>query len=222
MRTLKNTTFIKNFDMRKSLLLILLMCLAGFTGWGQRFNGGILAGGDASQVDGDNNDGFHKFGYLGGALVSLRVSPHSSFQMELEYIQKGSHLVDTVTLQNDLMRFHYLEVPLLYQYTFAKRLSFEAGPAMDVLLGSLEETQGIAATGTVPMRPVTLSGIFGFSGFITKHLKGNLRFNYSLLSIRVPAIPYPPSYRKILFERGQYNNVISFSLFWYFKPNEDL
>jgi len=203
-------------------ILFLILPLTGFS---QKFNGGILLGGDISQVDGDNYGGYTKFGFLGGGLVSLRVSRHSSFQMEIEYIQKGSRInADTLTNLGTtyLMRFHYLEVPLLYQYTFAKRLSIEAGPAMDVLLGSLEESDGIESPGTIPLRPVTLAGIFGFSGFITKHLKANIRFNYSLLSIRKTAETYPSSYRYILFQKGQFNNVLSFSLFWYFKSNEDL
>ena len=97
----------------------------------QRFNGGILAGGDVSQVDGDMYDGYHKWGYLGGAYVSLQISPHSSFQMELEYIQKGSRRVDTTTSGGTqyLLRLHYIEVPFLYQFTFKKRFCFEAGPA---------------------------------------------------------------------------------------------
>lgn len=203
------------------ILSFTVLCFAGIT---QRFNGGVFLGGDVSQVDGDNNEGFHKFGYLAGAFVSLRVSPHSSFQLELGYIQKGSRIADTLSNAGNtyLMRFHYLEVPLLYQYTFAKRFSCETGPAMDVLLGSLEESNGIETQSSVPLRPVTLAGIIGVSGFISKHLQANLRFNYSLLSIRdisgMKIIPY--TYRHILFETGQYNNVLSFSLRWYFKEKD--
>ncbi len=209
----------------KRLLLILSLTVLFLAGFTQRFNGGLFMGGDVSQVDGDNNDGFHKFGYLAGAVVSLRVSPHSSLQMEMGYIQKGSR-INADSLSNTgntyLMRFHYFEVPLLYQYTFAKRFSIEAGPAMDVVLGSLEESNGIEVQSTVPLRPVTLAGIFGVSGFITPHLKADFRFNYSLLSIRdISGLQtIPPAYRHIFFERGQFNNVLSFSLMWYFKEND--
>jgi hypothetical protein len=207
----------------KKILIIILFAFPAFLP-AQRFNGGIIAGGLVSQVDGDNNAGFHKLGFLGGGLVSLRVSPHSSFQLELEYIQKGSRGTDTINFTDFLMRFNYLEVPLLYQYTFAKRFSIEAGPAMDVLLGSYEERDGIEvpAIYAEPLRNVTLAGIFGVSGFITNHLKANFRFNYSLLSIRQPSETYPADYRYILWQKGQFNNVLSLSLLWYFKPNADL
>src|ERR1039457_4614836 len=196
----------------KRVLLFLSFTVLAFAGFTQRFNGGIFLGGDVSQVDGDNYGGYTKFGYLAGALVSLRVSPHSSFQMELGYIQKGSRInADSLNNGNTyLMRFHYLEIPLLYQYTFAKRFSAEAGPAMDVLLGSLEESNGMETQSTVPLRPVTLAGIVGISGFLTKHLKADFRLNYSLLSIRDISgqQTIPRSYRHIFIEWGQYNNVL--------------
>jgi hypothetical protein len=46
----------------------------------------------------------------------------------------------------------------------------------------------------------------------------NARFNYSLISIR--SVNTASYYRRMVFEIGQYNNVLSFSLLWDFKPNE--
>ncbi|MCX6285609.1 MAG: porin family protein [Bacteroidetes bacterium] len=206
---------------RRVLFLFFLLPLIGLS---QKFNGGILAGGNVSQVDGDTYEGYHKVGYQAGAYVNLRVSPHSSFQLEMEYFQKGSRRASNpdsgVMDHSYLLRIHYLEIPVLYQYTFAKRFQVEAGPAVDVLLGSLEETDGLPVTNKVALRPITLSGILGFSCYITPHLKAGFRVNYSLLSIRVPANPEPPGYRHILFETGQYNNVLSLTLLWDFKKFE--
>jgi hypothetical protein len=208
--------------MKKKIICICLLALLALSVFSQRFNGGILAGGVVSQLDGDGYGGYHKFGYLAGGLVSLRLSQHSSFQLEMEYIQKGSRITDTINYSDYLFRFHYLEVPFLYQYTFAKRLSIETGPAMDVLIGSLEESNGLESPSTIDLRPVTLCGIIGFSAFINQHLKANFRVNYSLLSIRQTADTYPSTYRYILWQKGQFNNVLSLSLLWYFNPNEDL
>ncbi|MDD4555652.1 MAG: porin family protein [Bacteroidales bacterium] len=197
------------------IILFLLFPLVSFS---QKFNGGILAGGLVSQVDGDTYEGYHKFGYLAGGFVNLQVSPHSSFQLEMEYIQKGSRVhADSITNTGTtrITRLHYLEIPLLYQYTFLKRVQAEVGPAADILLGSYEEVNGIEVPYiTVPYRTVTLSGIIGVSCYITDHLKAGLRFNYSLLSIRTDVVA---GARKILFETGQYNNVLSLSLSWDFR-----
>jgi hypothetical protein len=89
-----------------------------------------------------------------------------------------------------------------------------------VLLGSYEEMDGIPDPPTEPLRQVTLAGLLGVSAYITSHLKAGFRFNYSLISIRNTSAPYPASYRKILFEYGQYNNVLSLSLSWDFKARE--
>jgi hypothetical protein len=189
----------------------------------QEFNGGIIAGGIISQVDGDTWKGYDKFGYLAGGYVSLKISPHSSFQMEMAYIQKGSrHNADSSNFydQTYLLRLHYLEIPVLYQYTFGRRFSLEAGPAVDVLMGYEEEQDGISDPPTEPIRNITLSGILGASVYLTHNLKANFRINYSLMSLRDADAPYPEAYRKMFFQYGQFNNVLSLSLMWDFKARD--
>ena len=199
---------------------LLMLLIASSSIEAQRFNAGLMLGGVTSQVDGDTYDGYHKWGYLGGGYVLLRISPHSSFQMELEYIQKGSKRNDTSVSGGDtyLLRLHYIEIPVLYQYTFKNRFYFEAGPAADISIGSLELRNEAVPPETVPLRPVTFTGIFGFGAYLTNHLRINVRSNYSLNSIR--SKNNYGGYRRILFETGQYNNVLSLSLLWDFKAKE--
>ena len=210
--------------MRKVFLLSLMIGLVvvATQTHSQKFNGGILAGGLVSQVDGDDWAGYHKLGFMGGGFVSLDLSRHFTLQMEMEYIQKGSRKSADLENPNDfsyLLRLHYLEIPLLVQYTFYKRFQVEAGPAMDVLLGYQEENNGQEVPNQYPFRSVTLAGIIGASGYITSNLKATFRWNYSLLSLRQPQ-PYGQRgnpWRKFLFEVGQFNNVLSLSLSWQFK-----
>ena len=203
---------------RSTLLIFFFLVIFSSSNIAQRFNAGLMLGGVVSQVDGDTYSGYTKFGYLGGAYVGLQVSPHSSFQMELEYIQKGSRNDTNATgITSYLLRIHYIEVPILYQYTFKRRFYFEAGPAMDIYIGSLEMKDGLQVDG-VPFRAVCFSGIFGFGAYVTKHLRLNLRANYSLNSLRSQNdYGY---YRRMLFERGQYNNVLSLSVLWDFKAKD--
>ena len=208
---------------RKSPILFLftLMYLLQVNLFAQQFDGGILAGGVVSQVDGDNWAGFSKVGFLAGGFVNLELSPHSSFQLEMEYIQKGSRKpanFDSGDYNSYLLRLHYLEIPLLYQFTFLKRFSVEVGPAADILLGYSEQGDGQEVPNRYPFRRVTLAGIVGASGYITRHLKATFRFNYSLLSLRQPSPENRGTpWRKILFEVGQYNNVMSLSVAYQFK-----
>jgi hypothetical protein len=218
MLLLIKSSSMKSLPLKTSVTVILLF-IVSFSLHAQKFNAGVMAGGVASQVDGDTYDGYHKFGYYGGAFVMLHLSPHSSFQMEIEYIQKGSRRADTTVSGGTqyLLRLHYIEVPILYQYTFKKRFYFEIGPAVDITIGSLEERNGLVVDG-VPLRPVTFTGIFGFGAYLTKNLRLNLRSNYSLNSIR--SQNNYGGYRRILFEMGQYNNVLSIGLIWDFKAND--
>lgn len=208
-----------NIIFRGTISFIFFLVIVSSSLKAQRFTGGVMIGGDVSQVDGDTYSGYTKFGYLGGAYVGLQVSPHSSFQLELEYIQKGSRNDTNATgITSYLLRLHYIEIPILYQYTFKKRFYFEAGPVADVLIGSLELRDGIEETNAVPLRPLTFAGIFGFGAYITKHLRLNLRANYSLNSLRSKNdIGY---YRRMFLEKGQYNNVLSLSVLWDFKAKD--
>ena len=192
----------------------------------QKFDGGILAGGLISQVDGDHWAGYTKVGLLAGGFVHLELSPHSSFQLEMEYIQKGSRkasYTEQGSAHSYLLRLHYLEIPLLYQFTFLKRFSVEAGPAADILLGYNEEVDDSEVPNKYPFRRVTLSGIVGVSGFINRHLKATFRFNYSLLSLRQPqpAGSRGAPWKKFLFEWGQFNNVLSLSISYQFKGRKN-
>lgn len=186
----------------------------------QGFNGGILAGGNISQVDGDTWKGYHKVGLIAGGYVYYQFSPNISLQLEMEFIQKGSrHNIDQENPddQSYLLKLNYVEMPLLIVYNVGRKFSFETGPAMDVLVNYTEEQDGIANPTTEPLRDVTLSGILGASYRFTERLKVNFRLNYSLISLRDANAPYPASYRKIFFEYGQYNNVLSLAIFWDFK-----
>ncbi len=216
---------------KKTIIFIILTCLFFLQGrlFSQKFDGGILAGGLVSQVDGDDWAGYSKLGYLVGGFVQLEISPNFSFQMEMEYIQKGSRKpsnIDSGDYKTYLLRLHYLEIPVLFQYTFFKRLSVEAGPAFDILLGSLEEGDGLEIPPDYqqPLRPVALAGIIGASVYITRHLKAAFRFNYSILSLRKPqpfGTPGTRHWRKIFFEWGQYNNVMSLSVSYQFKGRKN-
>jgi hypothetical protein len=205
---------------RKMLIAVFLVFLAG-TGMAQRFHGGVMLGGDVSQVAGDNWQGYHKLGVLGGLYSALDLSDHFALQLEFDYIQKGSRKnadVAAQDYQSYLLRMSYFEVPLVFQYTFLKKIQVEIGPAMDVLMGSYEESDGLEVQNTVALRPVTLCGILGASYFFwEKRMKVNFRWNTSILSIREPVENIPDDYRYRFGQWGQFNDVLSLAVYYQFK-----
>src|SRR6056297_3793324 len=74
-----------------SALLLLLIQVAS----AQRFQGGILAGFNATQVEGTmingiNINGYHKPGILAGLYVQTDFAPAIFGGMEIKYSQKGA------------------------------------------------------------------------------------------------------------------------------------
>jgi hypothetical protein len=185
----------------------------------QEFNGGLMAGVAGTQVAGDNYYGFHKAGIFAGGFVSLQISEHSAFQMELEYFQKGSRENPDSTNNYDqyLFRVNYVELPLLYQYIFSKRFKAEVGPSVGFLINYYEEkNEEEIKYGNAPAK-VSFQLNAGLYVFLTSHLMVSIRTNNSMLNIRSDNATgdilriFPGNY-------GQFNDCLVFSLFYQFKP----
>jgi len=105
----------------------------------QRFIGGVAAGINVSQVDGDEVFGYYKVGFNGGPFVKLMLDKKQRFSltMELLYTQKGAQLkngtfVEYIALGDTALidpnypdynkkffynlRTDYLEIPLLVHF----------------------------------------------------------------------------------------------------------
>jgi hypothetical protein len=199
--------------MKKFLPLIAFVMIA-LTAASQRFHGGVMAGGVASQVQGDTYGGFYKLGVYCGGFVGFDVGKFSTLQMELDFIQKGSRKNTNPDKGDEefyLLRLNYIEVPLIWQVHFLKRITFEMGPAMDVLISSYEETQDGEIENVVPLRPVNLNALAGLSCDIIPSLKVNLRFIMSITTIRHGSTT---GYYTRFGTWGQYNDLLALTV-WY-------
>jgi len=200
-------------------IILLIFLLPALNLKSQNFNGGILAGVAGTQVAGDDYYGFHKAGIFAGGFVNLQVSEHSSFQMELEFFQKGSREnPDSANNYNQyLFRVNYIELPVLYQYTFNKRFKVEAGPSLGFLVGYYEERFEEEIKGGNRPANVTFQLNAGLYVYLSTHFTVNIRTNNSMLNIRSDNATgdilriFPGNY-------GQFNDCLVFSLFYQFKP----
>ena len=200
-------------------IILLIFLLPALNLKSQNFNGGILAGVAGTQVAGDTYYGFHKAGIFAGGFVNLQVSEHSSFQMELEFFQKGSREnPDSANNYNQyLFRVNYIELPVLYQYTFNKRFKVEAGPSLGFLVGYYEERYEEEIKGGNRPANVTFQLNAGLYVYLSTHFTVNIRTNNSMLNIRSDNATgdilriFPGNY-------GQFNDCLVFSLFYQFKP----
>lgn len=104
--------------MKKIVLLILGLALAGtsfaqFKATEQRFLGGIVAGLNFSQIDGDAEAGFNKMGVNAGVRGGFILSKRWQIGMEMLFAQKGSQSrMIQGAIRNIQCNLNYFEIPV--------------------------------------------------------------------------------------------------------------
>lgn len=179
----------------------------------QKFEAGFRAGMTASQVRGDQLEGFDKAGLLGGFYVSRGLTDRISLAMEMIYIQKGSRQpVNKEDNSYYVMRLNYIEVPLLFRIRAGKKIEFEAGPSFGVLVFSEEEDQLGEINYAPDFEKVEYSFYAGLSYLINDRWAVDTRYGFSLSPVR----PFNEweAYRYI--DSGQFNALIQLSLNYQF------
>lgn len=83
-----------------------------------RFRGGIMAGVNLSQIDGDRAAGYNKLDPLAGLTTRIRLKDKSSLELGILYQGRGSRNrvnVDQTTIPFKY-KLQYIAVPLTFQY----------------------------------------------------------------------------------------------------------
>lgn len=78
-----------------------------------RFRGGIVAGFNAAQLDGDAAAGYHKVGLNVGLRALIELKNRLDITTELLYSQRGSRTTENQSFINRTCTLNYLEVPVL-------------------------------------------------------------------------------------------------------------
>ena len=189
----------------------------------KKFSGALVLGLNFSQVDGDSYYGYHKVGLNAGGMVYIHISKVFGISMELLYSQKGSRAV-TMTespyvgeyISKYYMDLNYVEVPLMLHIIYGK-YDIEGGASYARLIKSSEL---VITDQPVIIDPVLnrfntsdIDFTMGLTRKIYTKLFGNIRYQYSLTSVR-PAdrIPYGYNYGN----SGQYNNLFNLRVFYVF------
>lgn len=198
--------------------LILSLIILSFSGiMAQPFSGGFFAGFSASQVDGDTYYGFDKPGITAGAYIGNEIGRSGNFnwRAELRYTQKGAYRKQ---LETDPFMYrlslHYVEFPFMLQYEAIDKVFVEGGLSPDIYLFHSEENQdGEFRPEDYPaFHRFGLGGNIGGIYAFGERLRGGVRWTYSLIPIREHA-----SGQTYLLNRGQYSNVLTFSLYYHFR-----
>lgn len=201
---------------------MLLLLFTSVSASSQAFFGGLAFGGVTSQVDGDNNNGFHKVGFTGGAFVGLELTDIFEAQFEIKYIQKGSRS-DAEDPYQFLIRLDYVELPLIASANLGfltinghkvDWISFEAGASLDVLAYTNQKNNGANEYGSNQWKRLCINGILGVKfNIVEKRLQLGARVITSINSA------YAGNYLQALRfgQWGAFNDVLELVLYYRFK-----
>ena len=180
------------------------------------FYGGLIAGANFAQVDGDYFAGYHKVGVNAGGIVYAQLAKHVALSMELLYSQKGSKSNGpeaSLTLPNTYILNYginndYAEVPVMINYFDKRKSHFGIGLSYSRLVSSNEVLQ-VDSLGDIhnidlnikyPFVKNNLDLLAGVELHLWQGLFLNIRFQYSVVPIRTDL---PPDYARAY----QYNNL---------------
>ncbi len=213
-----------NVIMIRALVFILSMAVLTLSGFSvvlaQRFQGGLMAGATASQVDGDSYAGFNKLGFQGGVFVNTAFGKNFGAQFEIRYAGRGAQKVtstdDPVVYKIGL---HYIDLPVMATYTLKKKVVFDLGIVPGYLFAiNGEDSDGpVDESRFVDFKKIDLAWMAGVNYRITDNLSANLRYSYSMLSIN-DNVHGISSYGRIgnLFgyNNGDYNNYLTLGIYY--------
>jgi hypothetical protein len=197
--------------MKKYLLFIILLVAFSLVK-AQRFNGGILAGFNGSQVEGDSYKGYDKLGAVAGFYVETDIAPAVFAGMEIKFNQKGARKDPTSKDPTKyIMRLNYIDLPVYGGFRTGEWGAILAGIQPGYLLSGKEYD----AYGEFPpedqaeFNSFDLQVLLGFQFDFLDYLKADLRFALSVLPIRDK-----PGDTNYYWQDSQFNNVISLALYY--------
>lgn len=127
--------------MKKSFLLLTVICLISAFSFGQGVHLGIKGGVNLDKIDGKSFKEEFTQGYHIGGYLDLGLSDKWSVQPEVLWNQTNTKVSDEF---NDIypeginelreVKLNYLSIPLLLSFKPSKLLTFQAGPQFGVLL----------------------------------------------------------------------------------------
>lgn len=190
---------------KQSLLgAIIMLCIASQAAIAQSnfyvdndrtFFGGLVAGANFSQIDGDNYRGFDKAGLNVGGIVYTKVGTELAASIEILYTQRGSYGKDAddlgqrgIFVSNYRVNLTYAEVPVMLHYFFPSKSHLGAGFSFARLVTS-SETATIYPDqnfdqAKYPFRKYAVDFVLDGKLRVWQGLYVNPRFQYSIVPLR--------------------------------------
>ena len=162
----------------KTALLILAFLAGTSKLLAQRFKGGLIAGANFSQIDGDDLAGFHKPGLNAGAYVSAILADRWQLSIEMLFSQQGSKWSsnDGLNTAFDKIALNMVEVPLILNFEEWK-FHVQAGASYARLIdSSIISITGEDVSDTIELNSNVFSYVLGVTFFSNDKLGYNFRW----------------------------------------------
>lgn len=158
--------------MRRVLLFVLLFSLSGIV-TAQTFQASVIAGLNASQIDGDQLFGFHQPGVNAGIRVVAVLDERWRVGPEILFSQQGAKRNKNIS-SFSRFRLNTLEVPLMVYYK-DWRLTAGAGFSYQRLFSyEVDDGLGQDITAVTDLQ----DNLFAFNAGVTFHVSENFGLNF--------------------------------------------
>lgn len=192
-----------------------------YTERNRTFFGGLVAGANFTQIDGDNYKGFDKAGLNVGGIMYLRVSTELAASVEILYTQRGAYGKEAsdmgqkgIFVSNYRASLAYAEVPVMLHYFFPGKNHIGAGFSYARLVTSNETATTYPEQNfdpaKYPFRKHSVDFILDGKIRVWQDLYVNPRFQYSVVPLRGQG--EMPAY----FGREQHSRVVALRLIYLF------
>lgn len=174
----------------------------------QRFKGGVMAGVNVSQIDGDSWAGYNKAGLVGGAFVYTDFTDKWGAQMEIRYAAKGSATPKNYSYSRKY-RLQYIEIPVLATFKALKYIAFQGGLSFGYMFNAGENDGGYGYQKISLGKSTETALCVGANFSYFKSFDLNARFAYSVFPISAGYITQTFNYGAL------YNDVITFGVYFH-------
>lgn len=165
------------------------------TGPERRFEAGLVAGFNLSQVNGDLLYGFNKIGLNLGGRVDAVLTERWRLSLEMLYTQQGASRskTDNPASAFDKIRLNFVEAPVMLHFQDWK-IQASAGVSYGRLINyEIIDYTGEDATDEVPLRENVFSAVLGGAFFFDEHVGLNILWSKWINNLRIsdPGEPIP-------------------------------
>lgn len=184
-----------------------------------------ILGIQGAQIDGDYYAGYNQPGAMGGISVCKDISEKNTAYFSFLFSQKGAR--QNANPEKNIFDFYsarlnYVEIPVGFQHHY-KHFDLNVGLYYSRLISAKERNQNGDINTGVKFKNNDVGYFVGMERKFNEKFSGGVRFSYSLIPIRDYFFNGQIYYYNIisrLFNRGLYNNTLSFYITYNIQPNK--